>query len=440
MSKKRIFAGAALALIGPFCTSALAGNDSTTGPFGFKPISGSAYNTTNDPQAPWLIPQGFEQYLVSGEKSDMWGGNGLNIYDDGEDDWHDMNTVNENGPHAGRFLFRTHEVRGHEDGGALSMVDLKTGQQIVLAQKADNPDTVGYDGYTALDGIRWTPWGTLLFAEETTGGRLFEVVFDYNDEGLPTQATIFDRPEVGRLAHEGIEVDEEGNIYVVDEYRGQRDGEGGGIYKFVPDTYGDLSSGNLYVLKVDSVDDEFLGQAEWAGPIDPMMARRDGTAVGGARYNRPEDLQIIGTTLYAAITEGTYTNGSQNYDGRVVAVNLDSMRVTDFVKPGVNVDVESGSATGFDNPDNLAKTPDGKLVIIEDNSPSDIWIAQPGRKGSGAADWVKLFASLTDDKAEGTGIYFGQDPDTLFVNIQHSKHEDGDGTWAIKKVSKGNKH
>ena len=33
---------------------------------------------------------------------------------------------------------------------------------------------------------------------------------------------------------------------------------------------------------------------------------------------------------------------------------------------------------------------------------------------------VDLFASLKDTGAEGTGIYFGKDPKTLFVNIQHS--------------------
>ncbi|GGB81153.1 hypothetical protein GCM10011352_03590 [Marinobacterium zhoushanense] len=439
MLKKQICAGITLALLGAGSNAALAGNDSTTGPFGFNPISGSAYGAENDPAAPWLIPEGFEQYLVSGESGDMWGGDGLNIYADGQDDWHDMNTVNENGPHAGRFLFRTHETREHPDGGALSMVDLKTGQHILLAQKADDPEAAGYDGYTALDGIRWTPWGTLLFAEETSGGRLFEVVFEYNNEGVPTEATIYDRPEVGRLAHEGIEIDSEGNVYVVDEFRGQREGLGGGIYKFVPDTYGDLSSGALYVLKVDSSDEEFTGQGEWAGPIDPQDPRSSGLAVQGARYNRPEDLQMIGNTLYAAITEGTYSDGSQNYDGRVLAVDLDNLMVSDFVKPGENVAVESSGVTGFDNPDNLAKTPDGKLVIVEDNVPSDIWIAQPSHKNVGKADWTKLFASLTDDGAEGTGIYFGQDPDTLFVNVQHSKHDDGDGTWAIRKVSKGNK-
>jgi secreted PhoX family phosphatase len=35
-----------------------------------------------------------------------------------------------------------------------------------------------------------------------------------------------------------------------------------------------------------------------------------------------------------------------------------------------------------------------------------------------------------DSGAEGTGIYFGKDPHTLFVNLQHTA-ADRDGTWAI---------
>ena len=103
--------------------------------------------------------------------------------------------------------------------------------------------------------------------------------------------------------------------------------------------------------------------------------------------------------------------------------------MTNFVKPGVNVPAEvKPSQTGFAKADNLAEGPDGRLWIVEDNGPSDIWVAQ-GRGGQATS--VDLFASLTDTGAEGTGIYFGKDPKTLFVNVQHSSAPNGDGTWAI---------
>ncbi|MEZ5098205.1 MAG: DUF839 domain-containing protein [Nocardioides sp.] len=245
------------------------------------------------------------------------------------------------------------------------------------------------------------------------------------------RATVVPRPAVGLMAHEGIEVGPRGEIFVIDENRGQSSGSGGGIYKFVPDRWGDLSSGRLFVLGVggDVTTGEGVGQGTWLGPIDPADVRDAGTAAGGTSYQRPEDIELIDNTLYVAVTEGTRdSSGAENYDGRVLAIDLRTVRVTDFVKPGRNVPVESAQ-TGFDNPDNLAKGPDGALWIVEDNVPSDIWRAT-GRGGSATS--VELFGSLTDAGAEGTGIYFSpRDPGTLYVNVQHSVYADGDGTWAI---------
>ena len=184
------------------------------------------------------------------------------------------------------------------------------------------------------------------------------------------------------------------------------------------------------------------GQGVWLGPIDAAHARESGTDFGGASYQRPEDLEIIGDTLYVAITEGPRDEyGKEYYEGRVIAVNLQTMEVTNFVKAGVNVPVEigkpgeDGHQTGFDSVDNLAEAPNGELIMIEDNKPSDIWFASTRKVNEyGASENVELFASLTDPGAEGTGIYFSPtDPKTLYVNIQHSAAEDGDGTWAITR-------
>lgn len=428
LSKIMLAVSAAVAVSG----QVHADKGSNTGPFAFEPIAESANSDNWDPARPWIVPEGFTQRIVSDEWS-------LNIYDDGRDDWHDMNTVNESGKKAGRYLYRTHELRApanQPEGGSVSVVDLRTGETRLLAQDP---------GYDALDGIRWTPWNTLVFAEEKTGGRFFELILN---EDLRS-GVVYERPAVGLMAHEGIDIGSDGSVYVVDEHRGQSQGCvdgngnevkpcGGGIYKFVPYQYGDLTVGELYVLKV--IGEDGVGRGEWVGPIDPADVRLSGTEAGGTSYQRPEDLELIGETLYVAITEGSQDdNGDQRYDGRVVAIDLETMRVSNFVKPGGNAPVEIGRPgdalfqTGFDNPDNLAETPDGKLVIIEDNSPSDIWIAGKDHSGDGAADAVWLFGSLTDPGAEGTGIYFGKDPKTLFVNVQHSAAEDGDATWAITK-------
>ncbi|MEW8584947.1 MAG: hypothetical protein AB2531_04220, partial [Candidatus Thiodiazotropha sp.] len=152
--------------------------------------------------------------------------------------------------------------------GSVSVVDLKTGETRLLVQDP---------GYDALDGIRWTPWGSILFAEEIPGGRLLEVFLEAD---LMTAKEVVDRPAVGRLAHEGIDLDRDGNVYVVDEHRGRTSGCGGavpcggGVYKFIPAVKGDLSSGSLYALKVNGADG--VGQGEWVGPIDPLTARESG--------------------------------------------------------------------------------------------------------------------------------------------------------------------
>lgn len=436
MSKRtRLAAAITAAILFTGTGTAIAGGNHG---FNFRPIDASADSTDWNPAAPWKLPRGFDQSVVSDESS-------LNIYDAGRDDWHDMNTVNETGVQAGRYLYTTHEVRGAPEGGSVSVVDLETGVTKLLAQ-----DTT----WDAVDGIRWTPWGSLLIAEEVAGGRLIEIFLDPNDR--MTASAVVDRPSVGRIAHEGIDVDRDGNIYVVDEHRGRTQGCngivpcGGGIYRFVPDSYGDLSSGKLYALAVDGMDG--VGQGTWVGPIDPQNARESGSAAGAQSYQRPEDLEVIGDTLYVAITEGprdAVTDAgtgllaftSELYDARVIAIDLKTLAVTNFVKPGVNVPVEIGRPgdadfqTGFDSVDNLAEAPNGDLVMIEDNVPSDIWFASRRTDAFGASKNVELFASLTDPDAEGTGIYFSPlDPHTLFVNVQHSANPDGDGTWAIRRA------
>ena len=94
-------------------------DDDKRGNFRFEPIDSSANSADWDPAAPWKLPEGFSQRVVSDETD-------LNIYDGGRDDWHDMNVVNETGPQAGRFMYRTHELRypaNQPEGGVVSVVE-----------------------------------------------------------------------------------------------------------------------------------------------------------------------------------------------------------------------------------------------------------------------------------------------------------------------------
>lgn len=442
-----------LAMATAFAVNAQAAS-TVKGPMSFKPIASSAYGMENDADmatSPWLLPEGFVQTIVSDETAlDIYVGN----------DWNDMNTVNESGKHAGRYLYRTHEVRGGaigsdgnslridgSSGGAVSVVDLKTG----VAK-----EVVGRVDWEALDGIVWTPWQTILFAEEVgtslrpdpdapnaTSGLVYELKLDPRDPMSAQSVTV--RPMLGALAHEGIEVDAEGNVYVIDEDRK------GSVYKFVPENYGDLSSGQLYALKVQN--GAKTGAAEWL-PLDmaqvQVSARVAAAAVGATSFCRPEDLERIDNTLYVALTcedvdnaANTSGKNAAGYSvGAVLSVELGEQPATRYVvAAGKNTPFEvqptatTPSVTGFAKVDNLAKGPDGKLWMVEDNDFSDIWVYDPRSadvNGDGYKDGVQLFASLKDKPAEGTGIYFGRDPHVLFVNVQHSG-TGNDKTMAITR-------
>ncbi|HEY0774163.1 MAG TPA: alkaline phosphatase PhoX, partial [Nocardioidaceae bacterium] len=148
-------------------------------------------------------------------------------------------------------------------------------------------------------------------------------------------------------------------------------------------------------------------------------------AVNATEFGRPEDVEVIGEKLYVANTS----------EDRVVQIDLAKEVLSGFAEAGVNAPVEDedNEVTGFDSPDNLAQGPDNRLWVVEDNVPSDIWVAGEDAGDDGVAESVELFASLKDPGAEISGIYFGKDPRTLFFNVQHPQKALADGTWTISK-------
>jgi len=237
MNAKRtimIRASISAVLVAALATPALAGKPAVNGPFGFEPQSSSATPGSEPACAPMALPPGFTQTILVAETGAC--GTDPVVLDAvaGQNDLRDMNTVNETGAHVGRYLYTSHENGG--GNAALSAIDLQTGETAVYTDE----DFGITPGWSRLDGLEWTPWGTVLLAEENgAGGRLFECFV----AGLEVVDCI-DRPAVGRMSHEGIAVAGSGEVYVGDELNG------GSIYRFVPDQYGDLATGTLYALNI----------------------------------------------------------------------------------------------------------------------------------------------------------------------------------------------
>lgn len=401
------------------------------GAFSFNPLAASAVCTVSggDPVNPFVLPAGLGQTIVASEPAFA--------------DAIDMNTQNETGVNAGRYLYRPTEG----SVGEASVTDLTTGTTKRLAFRPD---------WESMDPIAWTPWGTLLVGEETgrqnrpdadhpesIGGLMYEIFLTPGDP--TTAASIVARPALGAKAHEGTRIDAHGNVYGISETNP------GFIFRFVPDRRGDLSSGQLYALKISNLTADRTGEATWI-PLDRNAVRVDANAAardaGATGYNRPEDIEIGTSTgnnragnnvLYVAVT-----GRSAPEDNRVIAIDLlepnDTDQATafvyDYVRWGVNATSE------FEMPDNLALDKQGNLYIAEDPGGSfpsktkgdDIWVATPGQGPHSPAASVTRFASLTDCAAEPTGIYFDMKSDRLFVNVQHRGGDGHDLAVAIDRI------
>jgi hypothetical protein len=418
------------------------------GAWRFTPLTTSAVCTVGgDAVKPLVLPTGYDQKTVASEPSYA--------------DVPDMNVQNETGTRAGRYLYQVHETG---QNGSLSVVDLQTGITKTIAQRSD---------WEALDPTAWTPWGTLLFAEETNGaqfrdpqypaavgGLVYEVFFAKGDP--TTVERVVARPAIGAKAHEGMRFDSRGNLYSISERTP------GYLFKFVPDRKGDLSEGQTYVLRISRLDGDRTGDATWV-PLDRAAVRVDASAaadaVGATGYGRPEDVEMLfrGGRAGEDDDDRGHANDRQDRHGRkkgdrfyvsitsehrVLAVDLGvdtphaiaPAHVTEFVRAGAN------APTDFEMPDNLALDRFGNLYIAEDPGGSfsggkrkgdDIWMAAPAASQFGPSASVARFASLTDCDAEPTGIYFDQTADRLFVNVQHRGGDMLDKTMGVFRASSG---
>lgn len=414
----------------------------------FTPLTGSAGPTLDESAPITLGNPDFRQRSIADRQTQ------LAELKPNSGSW-DMNTVNETGPHKGRYLFTVFET----GLPGVQRQDLVTGETETIWQSTGTGA-----GHRSLDACFWTPWGTLITAEESWAtapagstspyGRLFELKNPIGAPGLVTPVTAFSNDGadfvhqnvVPRTAHEGIQFDKARNMYFIDEL------DGGNIYKFVSAaSFGDVKSGKAeyfaagrtFVLRVgDGNTPNATGAFTWVPFTDARGRALPGaltitdtngvTSVDarnttnlapfkGTDYMRPEDMQI------QTVHDADYLYVTTTSTHEIYRLDLKKSTISVFADRNT-IDLATGVAVGsaLANPDNLAVDHDGNIYIIEDRNGAvddDIWFANDLNKdgdlsdpGEGLARW----ASNGTVGSEFTGLYFDPtDKRRAWVNIQH---------------------
>lgn len=294
----------------------------------------------------------------------------------------DMNVLDP----TGRYLFTSHETRSRS---AVTRIDLEADEVVILLQSTE---------FARFDGLLWTPWGTLLLAEERQGGQLVEIL---NPLAPPELIKYVLRPAFGQRRHEGLAIDWRGFFYGVDE------DPKGSIYRFRPHTPlspDSLTSGDIDVL-VLMEDREMLEERRVQAIWHPAESGQ------GTPFDRPEDIEIVGSVLYVAITG----------EHQVISIDLADPEITTVGEYLRGDEI----AEDLDWPDNLASDLDGNLYISEDIPSSEllfggqnqVWYAVTGDDPLARAQSISLFATIRSSHDEPSGLLVDPAGDRLFINL-----------------------
>ena len=413
----------------------------------FTPLASSAGPTATEATPITFGNPAFQQRSVADRSTQLAAGA------PNSGNW-DMNTINETGPHKGRFLFTVFET----GQSGVQRYEVATGKT----------DTIWYSpqvgDHVAFDASYWTPWGTFITAEESwctaaagctsNYGRLFELKNPTTAPGItgPLTSTSNDDARmvhqnvVPRVSHEGIQFDKAGNMYFIDELNG------GSLYKYTPTaSWGEIKSGRsqyfaagqTFVLRVGTGNTpNATGAFTWVPITDASgvalpgaITITDGNGVTsvdgrnttdlpafkGTDYQRPEDLQVQtvkGTEYLYVATTTTNEVYRMNLESNTIAILAD--RSTTDLATGAPV------GAGLTSPDNLAIDHDGNIYIVEDRNggvDDDIWFARDLNKDgdlNDAGEGLGRWASNGTPGSEFTGLYFDPtDKRRAWVNIQH---------------------
>jgi hypothetical protein len=215
---------------------------------------------------------------------------------------------------------------------------------------------------------------------------------------------------LGRQAHENVSIKSDESVI----YWGADATPTGYMYKFVPTTAGDYTTGSLYVLQTTTS----LGTGNWvlvnnSSQLDRNNTVALSTAAGAYNFDGIEDVEIgpDNKVYFAAKGPGVV------YRFRDLGATVNQLEV--FVSSS-SFDVDGAGPFapepwGVGN-DNLAFDGEGNLWVLQDGSRNHIWVVAPSHSASSNA--VRLFAT-TPLGSEPTGITFSPDYKFLFMSFQH---------------------
>ena len=313
-------------------------------------------------------------------------------------------------------------------------------------------------GMSACDGIRTTPWGTILATEERSDGGAYELlnplgvseqtVMDRASGAVTDPANIARRMALPTMSWEGLMVLPTGVVIAGDELRpgtGGADRDGGAIFKFLPAmprlvtgpiadlSESPLAAGSVYAMQVSCTTGQQYGQgceignAAWV-MVNAASARSDADAAGATGYYRPEDLHQDPMYLDEANPEAvrfcwanTGNESAKNYAETVCGVDRVPL-VADSAQRTVTVNRFVEGDTDFNSFDNLAFQPHtGNLYVIEDHPNGDVFACLPdGLDRDIKSDGCVKILSVVDSTAEPTGFLFDASGTAAYVSIQHS--------------------
>lgn len=363
---------------------------------------------------------------------------------------------------GGVRLIRNHEVRnkpGVADGavegtgydalagGGCTVLDLDASGRLVR-------QFVGLAGtqVNCAGGYAWKQRAWLSCEETTEGplqgfsrqhGYVFALPADLDRIVVAQPLTA-----MGRFKHEAACADLNGAVYLTEDTGSAR---GSGFYRFLPQDQADLAQGGrLQMLRaseafLDARQDRRPGVAlvcDWVDIADPdpdLEAGKpgcfeQGRVAGATLFNRLEGLWLgaDGRTVYFTSTSGGDSKGlAMNTDGFAQGYGQVWRYAPSDANHGVlTLHFESPGGSVLDSPDNLCVTPQGGLLLCEDDaSPWDrdrhplAEHANVNRLVGLGTDGVPfVFAVNLLNGSELAGACFSPDGRTLFVNVF------GDGT------------